>query len=78
MPQVVNGSMYRVRYTNTDQSSSAYVTFAGDSYSPETVWTLAQGLVPAVKEVWFSPSDTVRVAGIESTGDTTEVPDPVS
>jgi len=67
----VEGTVYKVTYANADYNT-AVITFVGGYDSP-TIWSLAEGLIPCIKSIWFSPSDVVRVATIQSTGDTLEI-----
>ena len=76
MALTTDGSLYKIRFSNANQSYSIYVTLTGDNFSPETIWTLAKGMVSGVKSVWFEPNDTVVVREIECTGGITLVTDP--
>lgn len=72
----VDGSIYNITFRNADQSNSAAVSITGNTYSSEVIWALAKCLVPCVKEIWFSPSDVVKVSTIEVIGTVNEIADP--
>jgi hypothetical protein len=72
----VDGSIYNITFRNQDSSNSAVIGITGNTYSSEVIWALAKCLVPCVKEIWFSPTDTVTVSTIEVVGNVSSISDP--
>lgn len=77
MAQVhVDGNLYNINFRNSDQSFNITITITGNTYSAETIWSLAQCLLPCVKQIWFDQNDTVTVSTIEVVGNGSEIANP--
>lgn len=78
MAITLDGFTYTINYRNTNINSpfSKSVSISGDTFSSETIWTLANGLLPAVKSVWFETGDTVVIDSIQSYGDMISIRNP--
>lgn len=72
--QHVDGTIYKITYTNSDYTNQTITIVGG--YAPETVWALAECLLTCVKAIWFADDNSVYISSIEGMGDSLPIANP--
>lgn len=72
--QHVEGTVYKITYTNNDYTNHTITVVGG--YSPESIWSIAECLITCVKTNWFNEDNSVYISSIEAIGDNNQINNP--